>query len=477
NFFEQFLDAFQVEGQSLRSRLQIAKAALEETEDFDSVREQLEALRDIFLNTEVDPEKSEFLEEAYWDLREQLGEGIESFSLRSNNDIEDLLAAGLYHSVRTRDSSLEALVDGLKEVYASMYTMRAYQIRQAWGLREENLRMPVLVHQYFADEDYSATATIERDHSGHGMLASVNLVLGSDSKATNPRAGSQVLSVKLASQNEEFEIVSDLPQDLDPHVAASVKKILDDLRMELQLSLFHMKVPMDSVELEFAGFPRAYESDDFEIKLFQYKHTYDREIVIDVLDGHIARATLDLESSNDLGDNPGLAQVLDELMVKPLHELNEQVIKAGGDINAPLSVDGHRRYALVEINGKPEIFFWAAGQHVNKLIRFQELVPQGKWLRSGYIGEPDDPEAELMGFTKTSQGRVDPPLDERSPLPRSEDPRGRNYVERAVEEAIRSAVRRDHAFARALRNYERILFQGQQQQWWFDTAALFDSEE
>ncbi|NQZ01484.1 MAG: hypothetical protein HRT45_12545 [Bdellovibrionales bacterium] len=459
-FFYEFLKGYYYENRSLASWMYLTREGTRHWNSQGGVSTILEKPREAFRNATASPEFQEVIMAVHAEVLRELRLEEGSLSVRSNNDVENLIAAGLYKSSRTEDLSFEAFEKSIKEVYASMLTARAYQIRGAWGLREENLRMPVLLHEYLDGEAFNATARIQRGANGRGMKARVTIVMGENTNATNPASGSEVYTIYLQSESAEFE-VTEISGNIEAVHLEPVQRLLNELRMDLQRSLYLMRINSQSVYLEFASIPRPHWQQRPMVRLFQYQPSYPREVVFDVLNGVIKQSDLDIESV-DIGANPSLSTIVEELMAEPLFLVDENALPSNS-----------RRYALVAIDGDYQILVWSSGQHESMRDRFKAKVPNGAWLRSGYLGLSDDKQS--IAFYRTAARSVDPDLqDEWSAPGLTAASEGESYLLNAYEAAISSAILQDHAFAKSFDRYNGIEIHGKEKLWRIGAEQLLD---
>jgi hypothetical protein len=119
--------------------------------------EGLAQIRQAVQGAEVDPALLAELEQA---VRERFGTA--RVRLRSSSNTEDLPAfngAGLYTSLSAAiDDPTRTLQDGLRTVWASLWSPRAYDERELARIEQTEVAMGVLVHEAFLSEHANAVA-------------------------------------------------------------------------------------------------------------------------------------------------------------------------------------------------------------------------------------------------------------------------------------------------------------------------------
>jgi hypothetical protein len=118
------------------------------------------------------------------ELRKQFGSISGTFSFRSSNEVEDFLGAGVYTSVFGRIEQVDEMERMLKQVWTSLYSYRAFQLRRHFGLREKNTSVSIMVHPYLSGEEMNGIATYA---PGGDFLLELNAIRGAE-RATNPSA-------------------------------------------------------------------------------------------------------------------------------------------------------------------------------------------------------------------------------------------------------------------------------------------------
>ncbi len=157
-------------------------------EDFEIQEEMLDDLRDAI----EDAEAPDWIVEAIKEMNEGFDEGINR-RYRSSANSEDLPGfngAGLYDSKSQKPSEDEKdLAKSLKEVYASLWTFRAFAEREFHRVDHMAAAMGVLVHPSYQDELVNGVAVSFDPIQGGGENYYVNSQVGED-RVTNPEANS-----------------------------------------------------------------------------------------------------------------------------------------------------------------------------------------------------------------------------------------------------------------------------------------------
>lgn len=360
-------------------------------------------------------------------------------SVRSNNDVEDLLAAGLYSSAFAYDTA--EIESALRKVYASMYTYRAFMIRKAWGQREENLSMPILLHQYIEinEDGFNGVARVQRGRSGK-ITMELNSVKGS-SHATNPGGNARSYKVTFNSDSKRVDTDKATPSNLVRAAAALFIELLPTLKFDLE----SRSILPQSIDLEVV-FQRSEEG--LRPWVLQYKHVYNRAIVLAVLEGRLERTELD--AVRPVSSLP--TETLDWDSVA--YRMGAQRLK---DFNPS---DSGYRYVIVKNGENFEILVWNDWGRLHS--EFQDALrinfPELKWVRSGYIDHSLSPflsanrsnfiSPKVLHFTVPTMANVDMVYGIKE-----------SALKNGFGFALKDAIQANGTFARGMKNVNSVEFQ------------------
>ena len=103
-------------------------------------------------------------------------------------DLEDFSGAGLYRSVTAYASGNDSASSQIRKVWASVWNYSAFEERSLWNIDHKSVKMGVLVHQSFPDEDANGVLITQNisDPTVYGHY--VNVQKGEIS-VTNPEGG------------------------------------------------------------------------------------------------------------------------------------------------------------------------------------------------------------------------------------------------------------------------------------------------
>ena len=164
--------------------------AMIESKDFQGStavrKEQLEAFREQIIAAEIDPD---FLAEVEDKVRNDFGQRCRFRSSTNAEDVSGFNGAGLYTSVSgdPHDDSYP-VEDAIREVWASVWSYRAFEERSYYSIEHLDIAMSVLVHPSFTDEEANGVAITGNifDTSGLNPAFYVNVQLGETSVVAPP---------------------------------------------------------------------------------------------------------------------------------------------------------------------------------------------------------------------------------------------------------------------------------------------------
>lgn len=354
--FETYMETKLSNGRTLRRHIAERLAAIEGAPE-EVVRHALAEIRGIMQSTPLGTDLT---------IVAALFKG--KISVRSNNDVEDKLAAGLYASTVANANPADLEI-AIKKVFASMYSYRAFKIRRAWNQREENLSMPVMLHKYVEDEDFSAVARVRLNEKNEVEMA----VTAVEGRATNPHVGAK--TYKLTAFGTRNVIADpDTPMELVSQVSRLFQKIKPTLETDLRKKRFRPEY----IDLELL-FDSATKPT-----VLQYKHIYPREVVLAVLSGAIEQSTLDQYVSIGQNMSDEIADVAGGMWLKDMNRISNKYL----------------RYALLKVQGRFEILVWENNMHETMREILRDHFPDIAWIRSGYLQY--NPATALFKFTATT---------------------------------------------------------------------------
>ncbi len=145
------------------------------------------------------------LETAYDELKQQFGDEA-SFRVRSSTNNEDLIGftgAGLYDS-KTHRPDEGRLENSVREVWASLWTFRAFEEREFWRIDHMEAAMGLAIHPNFDDEISNGVAVTKNIFNPFWTGFYVNVQVGED-LVTNPGANAIPEEFLISSIGQFFE--------------------------------------------------------------------------------------------------------------------------------------------------------------------------------------------------------------------------------------------------------------------------------
>ena len=204
--------------------------------DFDTQDDMLDDLRDDI----KDAETPQWIIDALTAMHATFPEG-QSLRYRSSTNNEDLPkfnGAGLYDS-KTQNSDEEPLSKSLKQVFASLWTFRAFTEREFHRIDHLAAKMGVLVHPNYSDELVNGVAASFDPFLGRDGSYYVNSQLGED-LVTNPDAHSAPEEILLSRDTVGYTILS-FSNLVEPGELLMSGDQLDQLRRHLTVIHDHFK--------------------------------------------------------------------------------------------------------------------------------------------------------------------------------------------------------------------------------------------
>lgn len=361
NFYLDFITGFGVRGVGLSQWIErlLTDVDILTTEQ---LKQRLAFLRHAFLVAKpLDGHPGQIFHWAYQRLRSVLRfNQKDQLSIRSNNEFEDYIAQGMFDSLVTGDVSESSIELAIRKVFSSLYSFRAFQIRQSRGLIESNVRMPLLIHRYLAVEVASGTATVRLNQRAQ-LEARLQLVRGPEETATNPSLDARAETLLFENDGtgwrlSEGELTLDEVGTLVGH--------LQKLKVHFERDLLHMSYQATQVETEFI-------LQKGQVELLQYKRRYEPELIGDLLAGRIVYEDFEKVRSMSAGS------IYSDLDVEPYGvRLLESVRRLK-----------YARYGILrDPEGKLYQIFWLDSRiHTHLRARCLRLYPMMEWVEEGYL--------------------------------------------------------------------------------------------
>jgi hypothetical protein len=167
---------------------------------------KLAEIRDMITGAPLDPE----LLETVLDRIHHFSD-FSSYKFRSSTNAEDLEGfngAGLYDSFAAKKGSSTKTVDNaIKQVWASLWNLRAFDERDYYKIDENSVAMGVLVHRSFPDEDANGVIITRNLYNGnHGYIINVQY---KDYSIVYPEPGimtDQIITYTINLDNQKYTI-------------------------------------------------------------------------------------------------------------------------------------------------------------------------------------------------------------------------------------------------------------------------------
>ena len=179
--------------------------------------------------------------------------------LRSSTNAEDLpgfSGAGLYESLSAYGSGREPVSARIREVWASVWTFRAFEERQFWNIDHRAMRMGIAVN-LAVDDEIANGVLITQNLANPGAPGLYVNVQAGEVEVTNPPGGAipEVFSI-IPAPKQGFQIVRQRFSSLSPGRA-----LLDDAEVT------QLATAASQVEQHFAAFYPERPPLDLEFKL------------------------------------------------------------------------------------------------------------------------------------------------------------------------------------------------------------------
>jgi hypothetical protein len=191
-------------------------------------------------------------------------------SSTNNEDLPNFNGAGLYDSY-THHADEGHIAKSMKQVWASLWTYRAYEEREFYRVDHLSAAMGVLVHPNFEDEQANGVGVTKNIYDANWPGFYVNVQLGED-LVTNPEAYSipdEFLVANLAGE-QRYEILYVRHSNLIPSGTAILTRA----------QIYELADMMDLIQRHFKplyGIPRA--DTDFAMDI-EFKITTDGHLAI-----------------------------------------------------------------------------------------------------------------------------------------------------------------------------------------------------
>ena len=120
--------------------------------------------------------------------------GVTKLKFRSSSNSEDISGfpcAGCYDSFAGKTADPADMAEAIRQTYASVWTFRAFELRNYYGVAHDSVGMALLVHQNFPNEAANGVAITANpfDASGLDPALYVNVQLGGDVEVVSPPPG------------------------------------------------------------------------------------------------------------------------------------------------------------------------------------------------------------------------------------------------------------------------------------------------
>ena len=194
------------------------------------------------------------------------GTSIRCRSSTNNEDLPGFSGAGLYDSV-THHPSEGHLGKSVKQVFASMWNLRAFEERAFYRVDHKAAAMGVLLHLNFSDETVNGVAVSDDPLHGTADAYYVNAQAGEE-LVTNPSAAA-VPEVLLLSTDEEFETT----------LVSRSNLVSDDVRVLSEAHIETLHAALGTIHDGFEDLYEVGEDEDFAMEI-EFKITAEDNLAI-----------------------------------------------------------------------------------------------------------------------------------------------------------------------------------------------------
>ncbi len=404
-YYEFFMDNYESRGSLLRShQFQLVQKLKEasKTNDEETIKFALAEFRENILTAKPYRTQRNIFRDIINQATQHYWKTKIPYSLRSNNDVEDLLATGLYKSAVAKELSLEEVEHGLRKIWASMYEYRAYAIRRFWGQNEDNLSMPIMLHP-FIGEVMSHSVGLFKYNSESGLRLEINMVMGENEKATNPSANAEVVKLTVQRNNRgQGEIIqegTDVSAKLPAGMENAILTFFNSVQRYVSKEFVYRNFTPTSINIEFVVQNPRFFWNSPKVRVLQYKPSLNREIVFSVLSGMLTREETDRRNSQ-LAKLQDSNSVIKRSTAKKLDEVVPEQLWAYFNKTKPRH-KRNLRYVLLMDDGNPYFIVWDSGVlHAGMKIKLSRSKLQ--WFKSGYITLKTSGTVPTLVFTETT---------------------------------------------------------------------------
>ncbi len=187
-------------------------------------------------------------------------------SSTNNEDLPGFSGAGLYDSY-THHPTEGHLEKSVKQVFASMWNLRAFEERAFYRVDHKAAAMGVLLHPNFSDEQSNGVAVSDDPIYGTADAYYVNTQVGEE-LVTNPSAAA-VPEELLLREGENFETT----------VVRRSNLVADEVRVLSEAHTATLHAALETIHVRFATLYGVSEDDEFAMDI-EFKVTAANEVAI-----------------------------------------------------------------------------------------------------------------------------------------------------------------------------------------------------